>query len=64
MFIPTNSDGQIFVNLIMKRIEKTIKKKLLLSSVSSPAAKLLSLVCVFFFQVGPTCPFIPLLGPF
>ena len=69
MFIPTNSDVHVFVNLRKKIIEKKFKKKNLSPQTILPT--LLSLfdlvlVFVFFFilYVGPICPLILLLGPF
>ena len=61
MFIPTNSDGQIFVNL--RKINRE-KKKSNLSLLD--AHRLLPFAFNFFFilYVGPTCPFFFLLGPF
>ena len=68
MFIPTNSDGQVFVNLRKKIIEKKFKKKNLSPQTILPTLlSLFDLVFVFVFfilYVGPTCPLIPLLGPF
>ena len=69
MFIPTNSDGQVFVNLRKKIIEKKFKKKkknLSPQTILPTLLSLFDLVFVFFFilYVGPTCPLILLLGPF
>ena len=64
VFIPTNSNCQISVNLRKKEIEKKIKKNF------SPHSHFLSVCsfiwfCLFFlFDVGPICPFIPLFSPF
>ena len=65
MFIPTKSGGQIFVNLRMNLREKKNKKQFYLLHAILPFAFFSMLFdLVFFFLVGPTCPFIPLFGPF
>ena len=67
MFIPTNSDGQKLENLRMKEEKKKTKKK---TSVSLPFfffpydALHLFIFIFLILYVGPTCPFIPFLGPF
>ena len=71
MFIPTNSDGQVSVNLRKTKEKKIIKRKTIsLShpfSLSPVSVMFVCFVFIFFsfsLDVGPICPFIPFLGPF
>ena len=59
MFIPTNSDGQISVNLRKKNYRIKTKKinSLIMPSVFLSRPLLCLFVFGFLFQVGPTCPF-------
>ena len=58
MFIPTNSDDQIFVNLRKTNREKKSNFSLALPESLSDAHRLLSFALIFFIlYVGPTCPF-------
>ena len=59
MFIPTNSDGQNFVNLRKTNREKKKSNfSLPLPESLSDAYRLLSFDLIFFIlYVGPTCPF-------
>ena len=68
MFISTNSDGQKLENLRKKRREKFFKNNSL--SVPNVSDSLKFSLHPFYFlflfslDVGPTCPFISLFGPF
>ena len=73
MFIPTNSDGQVFVNLRKKIIEKKFKNfslfsycfvRLCLNSSCLFVVYLFFLFFSFSLGVGPTCPFIQFLVRF
>ena len=67
MFIPKNSDGQKLENLRMKEEIKKTKKNFCLSAAFVFFFPYDALHLFFFFlilYVGPTCPFIPFLGPF
>ena len=44
-------------------IQEKLKKNRIVSAVLLPF-DMFMFVLFFFFQVGPTCPFIPLLNPF
>ena len=66
MFIPTNSDGQNFVN--RERDEERKIKKIILTSHATlcpfHCCMILSFFFFFKFEVGPTCPLFAILGPF
>ena len=68
MFIPTNFDGQIFRESEKKVKKEKIKKKNLSATLFVHPSSLLCfdfiIIFSFFYQVGPTCPFLFLLGPF
>ena len=69
MFIPTNCDGQKLENLRKKRRENFFFKNNSLSTPNVSASLKFALhpfyfLFLFSLDVGPTCPFIPLFGPF